>query len=169
MFRVWEISKDDMVGLHLKSWWDLWGLPWNQLHVGHWDPLLVLHQVLQGLGVIPWLIRSLDSNLNIKLFLCCDIFQSVLIFFSMSWTSLKWVPQPTCFSSQTGTCVFNKNLLLNHNLFSLCDLGRCVISSTDFSFVSICVTTVWLSFSHYYWQYILIFLTQKSQFLMALL
>ena len=61
MIRVWEISKDDLVGLHLQSWWDLRALSWDQLCLNHWNPLLVLHQALQGPRVI--LIGSPESNL----------------------------------------------------------------------------------------------------------
>ena len=45
--RKCEITKDDLVGLHLRLWRPLWTLPWNQLCVSCWDYVLVLHQIVQ--------------------------------------------------------------------------------------------------------------------------
>ena len=47
--RVWKISKDDLVWLHLQLRRFLRPLPWNQLRVSHWARLLVLCQTLQEL------------------------------------------------------------------------------------------------------------------------
>ena len=39
--RVWESSQDDLVGLHIKLWRDLWTLPWHQFCFRHRARLLV--------------------------------------------------------------------------------------------------------------------------------
>ena len=45
-FRVREIPKHDLVGLHLRLWRPLWALSWDQLCLCRWDLLLVLYQAL---------------------------------------------------------------------------------------------------------------------------
>ena len=42
-FRIWAVTKNDLVGLHFWLWRDLRTLPWNQFCVSGWDSLLVLH------------------------------------------------------------------------------------------------------------------------------
>ena len=49
LFRIWAVTKNDLAGLHLWIWRDLWTLPWNQLCLCRRDSLLVLHQALQEL------------------------------------------------------------------------------------------------------------------------
>ena len=46
IFRVWEVAKDDLVGLYFWLWWPLRTLPWDQLCLSCWDSLLVFHQAL---------------------------------------------------------------------------------------------------------------------------
>ena len=46
-FRVREVAKDDLVGLHLRRWRPLWTLSWDQLCLPRGDSLLVLYQTLQ--------------------------------------------------------------------------------------------------------------------------
>ena len=46
--RIWEISKDDLAGLHLKPWRTLWTLSWNQFHFCYRTFILVHHQAFQG-------------------------------------------------------------------------------------------------------------------------
>ena len=43
IFRIWAVTKNDLVGLHFWLWRDLRTLPWNQFCVSGWDSLLVLH------------------------------------------------------------------------------------------------------------------------------
>ena len=45
-FRVREVAKDDLVGLHLRRWRPLWTLSWDQLCFRCWDHPLVLYQAL---------------------------------------------------------------------------------------------------------------------------
>ena len=46
-FRIWEVSKNDLAGLHLKFGWNLWALPWHQLHISRRTSILVHHQAFQ--------------------------------------------------------------------------------------------------------------------------
>ena len=66
--RIRKISKDDLVGLHLRLWRHLRTLPWNQLRLRRWDPLLVLHQALQEV-----LIQYQHKSVSI-----CNIFQCTI-------------------------------------------------------------------------------------------
>ena len=54
-FRVWEVSKDDLAGLHLKSGWTLWALPWSQLRINDWTSVLVPPPVFHASSeVVGW-------------------------------------------------------------------------------------------------------------------
>ena len=51
LLRIWAVTENDLAGLHLWIWRDLWTLPWNQLCLCRRDSLLVLHQALQELFI----------------------------------------------------------------------------------------------------------------------
>ena len=62
-FRIWEVSKDDLAGLHLKFGWDLWPLPRSQLHISHRITLLVHSQALwEGFGEIDLILNVCNPN-----------------------------------------------------------------------------------------------------------
>ena len=68
--RIRKVSKDDLVGLHLRLWRHLRTLPWNQLRLRRWNPLLVLHQALQEV-----LIHYQHKSVSI-----CNIFGFLSVF-----------------------------------------------------------------------------------------
>ena len=62
-FRIWEVSKDDLAGLHLKFGRDLWPLPRSQLHISHRISLLVHSQALwEGFGEISLILNVCNAN-----------------------------------------------------------------------------------------------------------
>ena len=64
-FRIWEVSKNDLAGLHFKSGRYLWTLPWRQLHIGHRASLLVHAQaLLEGFGKIRLILNVCKATLK---------------------------------------------------------------------------------------------------------
>ena len=69
--RIWKISKNDLVGLHLWLRRDMWTLPWDQLCVSGWDCLLVHSEALQELLIFLSITKIFFFVLHVTLSVHC--------------------------------------------------------------------------------------------------
>ena len=93
--RIWEITKDDLAGFHIKPWRTLWALSWNQFHFCHRICVLVHYKAFSGSDRTGCLIlkanKRRSSEMNV-----IYLFEHIQGVFRSAWTSCTTFDWSAC-------------------------------------------------------------------------
>ena len=93
--RIWEITKDDLAGFHIKPWRTLWALSWNQFHFCHRICVLVHYKAFSGSDRTGCLILKANKRRSSKMNVIY-LFEHIQGVFRSAWTSCTTFDWSAC-------------------------------------------------------------------------